>query len=138
MFAPPFGPPDFMGSASGINDSALFRGTECPAEAGQCGLDKPRFERDPCGLAVRIEFRGHAQRLKRRCDAPGGHTHHHDGADPRLAYALPFSGFLDHGQGCAGCSAVAFKPAFCELEQEGLGRRNAALGSSFADGHHLA
>src|ERR1700738_4214837 len=24
IFAPPFGPPDFMGSASGINDSALF------------------------------------------------------------------------------------------------------------------
>jgi hypothetical protein len=33
IFAPPFGPPDLMGSASGINDSSLFGGTECPIEA---------------------------------------------------------------------------------------------------------
>jgi hypothetical protein len=51
---------------------------------------------------------------------------------------LPFSGFLDHGQGCAGCGAVAFKPAFRELEQKRLGRRDTALGSAFSDGHHLA
>jgi hypothetical protein len=45
---------------------------------------------------------------------------------------------LDHSQGFTGCGSVAFKPAFCELEQEGLGRRNAALHTAFADGHHLA
>jgi hypothetical protein len=28
IFAPPFGPPDFMGSASGIYDNALIDGTE--------------------------------------------------------------------------------------------------------------
>jgi hypothetical protein len=67
-----------MGSASGINDSALFRRTECPAEAGQRGLDEPRFEGHACSLAVEIEFPSNSQRLKRRCDAPGRHAHHHD------------------------------------------------------------
>src|ERR1700692_791429 len=61
-----------------------------------------------------------------------------DGADPRLACALPFPGLLDHSQGFTGCGAVAFKPAFCELEQEGLGRRDTARRPAFADGHHLA
>ena len=50
MFAPPLRPPDFMGSASGINDNSLFRRTECPAETGQCVLDEPRFEGHACRL----------------------------------------------------------------------------------------
>ena len=78
-----------MGSASGINDSSLFRRTECPAEAGQCGLDEPRFDGHACNLAVRIEFLGHSQRFERRGDAPGRHTHQHDGADGRLACVAP-------------------------------------------------
>jgi len=79
-------------------------------------LDDPWFEGGPRGFAVRIEFPGHSQRFERRCDAPGRHTHQHDGADPRLARALPFPGLLDHSQGFTGCGAVAFKPAFCELK----------------------
>jgi hypothetical protein len=33
IFAPPFGPPDFMGSAGGLNDNALISGTEFPIKA---------------------------------------------------------------------------------------------------------
>jgi hypothetical protein len=108
MFGPPFRPPYFVGGTSGIHDGPLIGRTECPGEAGQRGLDKPRFEGHPCSLAVRIEFPGHSQRLQRRCDAPGGHTHQHDGADPAWACALPFSGLLNHGQGFTGRGAVAF------------------------------
>ena len=69
---------------------------------------------------------------------PGATMHMHDGADLRLACTLALPGFLDHSQGCAGCGIVAFKPAFCELEKEGLGCRDTALGSAFADFHCLA
>jgi hypothetical protein len=62
----------------------------------------------------------------------------HDGADLRLSRTLALPGFLDHSQGCAGCGSVTFKPALCELEQEGLGCRDTALGSAFADFHCLA
>jgi hypothetical protein len=51
---------------------------------------------------------------------------------------LPFSGFLDQGQRCTGCGAVAFDPALGELEQKCLGRRDATFGSAFADGCQLA
>jgi len=34
IFAPPFGPPDFMGSASGLKDDPLVGGTEWPEETG--------------------------------------------------------------------------------------------------------
>ena len=61
MFAPPFGPSDFMGSASGFHDDPLIGRAEYPTETGQGGLDKPRFEHDPCSLAVGIEFLGHAR-----------------------------------------------------------------------------
>jgi hypothetical protein len=37
-----------------------------------------------------------------------------------------FAGLLDHGEGCTGCGIVAFQPAFCELEKEGLGFRDTA------------
>jgi hypothetical protein len=46
---------------------------------------------------------------------------------------LPFSGLLDYGKGCTGCGAVAFDSAFGELEQKCLGRRDTALGSTFAE-----
>ena len=61
--APPFGPPDFMGSARSVHDDPLIRGTECLGETGQGGFDEPGFEDQSCGLAVRIEFFGHPQRL---------------------------------------------------------------------------
>jgi hypothetical protein len=122
-----------MGGTSGLDDKALIDGTEWLGEAGQCGLDEPRFEGDPCSLAIGIEFPGHAQRLERRCDASGRHTHEHNGADPRLACASGLPGFLDHSQGCTGCGIVAFQRALRELEKEGLGCRDTALGSAFAD-----
>ncbi len=37
-----------------------------------------------------------------------------------------------------GGSPITFKPAFCELEHEGLGRRDLACRPAFADGYHLA
>ena len=58
-FAPPFRPPDFMGSASGLHDDLLIGGTESPIEASQRGLDEPRLEGNLCRLAVGIEFPGH-------------------------------------------------------------------------------
>jgi hypothetical protein len=97
MFAPPFGPTNFAGCTSGVHDSPLFSRTEFPIEASQGGLNEPWLEGHPCSLAVGIEFPGHSQRLERRCDAPGRHTHMHDGADPGLACALALPGFLDHG-----------------------------------------
>src|SRR6516165_1654388 len=51
---------------------------------------------------------------------------------------MPLPGLLDHSQGRTGCGAIAFKPAFCKLEQKGLGSRDKTLGSVFADRHHLA
>jgi hypothetical protein len=86
------------------------------------------FEGDPRGLAALIEFLGHSQRFERRCDAPGRHTHQHDGGDGRLACALPFPGLLNHSQAFAGCGAVAFERAFSKLEQERHVRRDRALG----------
>ena len=72
MLAPPFGPPDLVRRAGSLHDSPLIGGTECLGEAGQRGLDEPRFEDDPYGrLAVAIEFPGHSQRLHRRCDTAG-------------------------------------------------------------------
>ena len=115
-FTPPFGPPDLVRSPSGLHDNPLIGGTKWLGKTGQRGLDEPRFEDHSCSLAIGIEFPGHSQRLQCRCDAPGRHTHQHDGADPRLACALPFPGLLDHSQGFTGCGAVAFKPAFCELK----------------------
>jgi hypothetical protein len=127
-----------MGGTSGLYDNALISGTEWLGETGQCGLDEPRFEDHPCSLAIGIEFPRHSQLLDRRCDASGRHTHQHDGADPRLDCTVALPGFLDHSQGCAGCGIVAFQRAFRELEKEGLGCRDTALGSVFADFHYLA
>ena len=45
MFAPPFGPSDFMGSASSLDDNALIGGTEGMRETGQRGFDEPGFDR---------------------------------------------------------------------------------------------
>jgi hypothetical protein len=128
MFAPPFGPLDFARCTSGLHDDPLIGGTEWLGETGQCGLDEPRFEGDPCGLAVGIKFLGHSQRLQCRCDAPGYHNCADDDAGKALVCAGSFRDLLDHGQGCTGCGAVAFDPAFRELEQKRLGCRDAALG----------
>src|ERR1700733_6325961 len=78
IFAPPFGPSDFMGSASGLYDDALIGRTEWLGKAAQRGFDEPRFEGDPCRLAVGIEFPRHSQGFKRRCDASGCHKHMDD------------------------------------------------------------
>ena len=137
MFAPPLGPPDLARRTSGLHDGPLFSGTKCPTKVYQRGLHKPRFERQSCRLAVGIELSGHSQRLQRRCDTPRRHHFQDDDADPGMVTPLPFPGFLDHSQGCTGCGIVAFKSAFCELEQEGLGRRDTTRDSAFADSHHL-
>jgi len=42
IFAPPFGPSNFMGHTGGRNDSALFGGTKYPTKASQGGLNEPR------------------------------------------------------------------------------------------------
>jgi hypothetical protein len=63
MFAPPFGPSDLVGHTRGVYDDPLVGGTEGLGKTGQSGLDEPRFEDDPCGLAVTIEFLRHPQRL---------------------------------------------------------------------------
>ena len=39
MFGPPLWPLDFMGSASGVDDCTLFRGTECPWQTSQRSFD---------------------------------------------------------------------------------------------------
>jgi hypothetical protein len=69
VFAPPLRPPDLVGGTSGRHDGPLIGRTEYLTEAGQRGLDEPRFEAHPCGLAVGIKFLGHSQRLECRCDA---------------------------------------------------------------------
>jgi hypothetical protein len=137
MFAPPFGPPDFMGSASGLHDDPLIGGTEGLGKTGQRGLDEPRFEGHPCSLAVVIEFPGHPQRFKRRCDAPGRHKCADADAGKALVRAGAVLGLLDHGDGRAGCGAMAFKAEFGELQQERLAPRDKAFDAAFADGHHL-
>jgi hypothetical protein len=71
VFAPPLRPPDLVRSTRGLHDGPLIGGTESPTEACQRGLDEPRFEGHPCGLAVGIEFLGDSQRLNRRCGASG-------------------------------------------------------------------
>ncbi|MEA2796194.1 MAG: hypothetical protein QOI87_3574, partial [Bradyrhizobium sp.] len=94
---PRFGPHDFMGSASGLYDNALIGGTERLTEAGQRGLDEPRFEAHPCGLAVAIEFPGHSQRFQSRCDAPGCHSRpDHDAWQAPLC-TISFGDPLDRG-----------------------------------------
>jgi hypothetical protein len=52
-----------MGSASGLYGNALIGGTEWLGETRQRGFDEPRFEGDPCSLAIGIEFPRHSQRL---------------------------------------------------------------------------
>jgi hypothetical protein len=49
---------------------------------------------------------------------------------------LSVHGLLDHGKGCTRCGAVAFDPAFRELEQKRLGRRDTARGPALADSNH--
>ena len=50
MLAPPFGPPDFMGSTGGLHDDPLIGGTECLAEASQRGHEfRGAFFRDVLG-----------------------------------------------------------------------------------------
>ena len=127
-----------MRRAGGLQDGPLIGGTECMRETGQSGLDEPGFEDDPYGLAVAIEFPGHSQRLQRRCDTAGLYKIYGYSAGLGLPSAMPLPGLLDHSQGRTGCGAIAFKPAFCKLEQKGLGSRDKTLGSVFADRHHLA
>ena len=124
VFAPPIGPPDPVRCTSGLHDLPLISGIESSIEAGQRGLDEPRFEGHPCGLAIGIKFLGHSQRRQGRCDAPGCHTCADDDAGKALVCAGSFRDLLDHGQSCAGCGAITFKPAFDELQQERLGRRD--------------
>jgi hypothetical protein len=137
MFTPPFGPPDLMRRAGGLQDGPLIGGTECMRETGQCGLDEPGFEDDPYGLAVAIEFPGHSQRLQRRCDTAGLYKIYGYSAGLGLPSAMPLPGLLDHSQGRTGSGAIAFHPAFSEFQQKSLGRRDTALASTFADGHYL-
>jgi len=59
-FAPPLRPPDPVGATSGLHDGPLIGRTECLGETGQCGLDEPRLEGHPCGLAIGIKFLGHS------------------------------------------------------------------------------
>jgi hypothetical protein len=47
-------------------------------------------------------------------------------------------GLFNQGEGCTGCGAITFKRAFRELKHKGLGRRDTARRSAFADSHHLA
>ena len=138
IFGPPFGPSDLVRCASGLHDDSLIGGTEWPGEAGQRCLDEPRFEHHPRSLAIGIELPSHSQRFERGCDAPRRHDHMDDSADLRRVSALALPRFLDHSQGCTGCGIVAFQRAFCELEKEGFGGRDMALGSAFADFHYLA
>jgi hypothetical protein len=62
LFAPPFRPSDLMRGTSGAHDCPLIGWTEGLLKSRQCSLDEPRFEGNPCGVAVRIEFLGHSQR----------------------------------------------------------------------------
>ena len=59
-FAPPLRPRDPVGGTSGLHDGPLIGRTECLGETGQCGLDEPRLEGHPCGLAIGIKFLGHS------------------------------------------------------------------------------
>jgi hypothetical protein len=86
VLAPPLRPPDLVRCTSGLHDDPLFGRTEWLGELGQRGLDQPRFEDHPCGLAVGIKFIGHSQRYQCICDAPGVNNHAGDGAD-RLLWA---------------------------------------------------
>jgi hypothetical protein len=86
MFAPPIGPSDLARCTSGLHDGPLFSGTECPTEACQRRLDKPRFESHSCSLAVRIEFLGHPQGLQCRCDVPGRYYYPDDVQEPPCAW----------------------------------------------------
>src|SRR6516225_11197593 len=52
MFAPPFGPFDLVRCTCGVYDGPLIGGTERLGKARQCGLDEPRLEGHPFGLAA--------------------------------------------------------------------------------------
>ena len=78
LFAPPFRPSDLTRGTSGVHDCPLIGWTEGLGKSGQCSLDEPRFEGDPCGFAVRIEFLGHSQRLQGGCDASGVYNYPDD------------------------------------------------------------
>ena len=73
MFAPPFRPPDFVGSPGGLYDDLLFGGTECPIEARQRSLDNPRFKHDPRRLAVRFDRATDIRSTIRATGPYGGH-----------------------------------------------------------------
>ena len=92
MFAPPFGPADFVRSPSGVQDDPLIGWTEWLGKTGQRGLDQPRFKRHPCGLAVGIELSGHPQRFERGCNAPGIHDRPDNNVGLGLACARTLSG----------------------------------------------
>src|SRR5690242_19381959 len=125
-----------MRRTSGLHDCPLIVWTEGLRKSGQCSLDEPRFKGHPCGLAVRIEFLGHSQRLQGACDASGRHNYQDDAQG--TTWALLFFGLFEYLKGCTRCSAVAFDRPFDELEQKGLGRRDAPFGSAFSDSYHLA
>jgi hypothetical protein len=110
--------------ARGPHDDLLIGGIEWLRQTGQCGLDEPRFEDDPCGFAVRIEHLAHSQRLQCRRDAPGSHAFPDDVQG--TVYTLSVAGFLDDGKGCTGRGSVAFDPALRKLEQKRLSRRDTA------------
>jgi len=114
---------------SSLHDDPLISGTESPIEAGQRGLDEPRFESHPCGLAVGIEFPSHSQRHQCICDAPWCHNHADDAADKAVVCAESLLGLLDHGQSCASRGPITFKSAFAEMKQERLGRRDTKTSS---------
>jgi len=62
IFAPPLRPFNLVRCTSGLHDGPLIGRTESPIETGQRGLDEPRFESHPGGLAVGIKLPGHSQR----------------------------------------------------------------------------
>ncbi len=109
MFAPPCGPSDLVRGTRGLHDDLLIGGIEWLRETGQCRLDEPRFQDEPRGLAERIEYPGHSQRLQCSRDAPGSHAL--QDYVPGTDYNLPEPGFLDYGKGCTGCGSVACSPS---------------------------
>ena len=59
MFAPPFGPPDFVRRAGSLHDDPLIGGTECMRETGDNAASTSQgFEDDPMRLAELLRSGG--------------------------------------------------------------------------------
>ena len=64
-------PSDLARRTGGGHDDPLIGGTEGLGETGQCGLDDPRFEGNPCCLTVGIEFLCHRSAFRASVTLPG-------------------------------------------------------------------